>query len=230
MIIDDEPLIRTALSSAFRQDDMTVKTASCGNDALKELSDDRFDLCFIDIHLPDMNGLNIMKTLKTVSPGTRIVIMTGSEVDAAMLSSIQECASLLIAKPFDLDRVTAFATRVLAVETDHAHPADKEPFVNWLDANRRQHGRYASLHAISCALAGGQEQVERFAASVIDISAAGMGIQTDRPLDPGNILDFSGSALYGKGIVCWCRNSGAAAAWRSGVRFVEPACAPPVSG
>ncbi|HEY6011462.1 MAG TPA: response regulator, partial [Nitrospirota bacterium] len=230
LIVDDEPLILIALSAVFRRENMTVKAVALGREALKELQDNRFALCFIDIHLPDMNGLDVMRAVKAASPATTIVIMTGGEVDNKMLASIQQCASLLIAKPFDLDRITSFTARVLSREaqplsagSDHSLPAPREPFANWLEEDRRRHGRYASPHAISCVPAGGDGGKEGgFAASVIDISATGMGIQTDCPLKPGYFLEFSGLALYGRGIVCWSMNLGEKAAWRSGVRFVDP--------
>lgn len=224
LIVDDEPLIRTALSSVFRRDDMTVKTASNGEDALREIREERFDLCFIDIHLPDMNGLNIMSAVRAASPGTAVVIMTGSEVDAEMLSRISAGASLLMAKPFDLDRVKAFAAQILAEALpaeDHAAESPLPMFQNWTEDGMRRHTRYATLHAVSCVeAAGGGGEGRRFDATVIDISTNGMGIRADYAPRPGHILEFRGSSIAGRGVVQWCLSSGGSC--RAGVRFEEP--------
>lgn len=233
LIIDDEPLIRTALSAAFREEDISVIAVSCGSDALTEIDRNTFDLCFIDIHLPDMNGLNIMKTVKTVSPGTKIVIMTGSEVDDEMLKFIREYADLLMAKPFDLDRIKTFTTRVLTHAFRAAGQADNakggEAFETWLEEDQRQHKRYVTVHTISCvaAAAEGSRKENSFSASVLDISAAGMGIRADCSLKPGHLIGFSGSSILGMGIVQWCTSAGASC--RAGVRFVEPGQLPRAS-
>jgi len=235
LIVDDEPLIRTALSAAFREDNTSVTAVSCGSDALGEIDQNCFDLCFIDIHLPDMNGLNVMKAVKTVSPGTKIVIMTGSEVDDEMLKFIREHADLLMSKPFDLDRIKTFTTRVFAPmfpAGDHAgNTKGGEAFENWLEEDRRQHKRYATAHTISCvgAAAEGGRGENRFPASVIDISAAGMCIRADCSLKPGHFIGFSGSSILGLGIVQWSMSAGTESSCRAGLRFVEPEHAPRAS-
>ncbi len=230
LIVDDEPLIRTALSAAFREDNTLVTAVSCGSDALEEIDQNRFDLCFIDIHLPDMNGLNIMKAVKTVSPGTKIVIMTGSEVDDDMLKFIRQHADLLMSKPFDLDRIKTFTSRVFAPvfpAGDHADKTKGGAFENWLEEDQRQHKRYATAHAISCVGAAESDQEEnRFPASVIDISAAGMGIRADCSLEPGRVIGFSGSSILGMGIVQWSMSAETGSSCRAGLRFVEPEHAP----
>lgn len=114
LIVDDEFLILYSLSMTLRRDDREVKTVANGKDALKELGNRRYDLCFLDVRLPDMNGLDIMRTVKKISPTTKIIIMTASEITSAMMESIQESAQLLMSKPFDLFRVTAYVDQLLA--------------------------------------------------------------------------------------------------------------------
>jgi DNA-binding NtrC family response regulator len=114
LIVDDEYLIRNSLSMMLRGDDREVKTASTGRDALKEISNHHYDICFLDVHLPDMNGLDIMKIMKKVSQATNIIIMTGSEITYAMMISIRENARLFMAKPFEMGQVKAIVDKLLA--------------------------------------------------------------------------------------------------------------------
>jgi DNA-binding response OmpR family regulator len=147
LIVDDEELIRYALTAALRRDDALVLAISCGQDALAAIDHTAYDLCILDIHLPDMNGLDIMKTVKKVSPATKIIIMTASEIDAEMMKSIEEHADMLLPKPFDLDRVKSFVEHTLWAGTpvcrarDHflnEKEKDDKPFINWLmDGTRR---------------------------------------------------------------------------------------------
>ncbi len=239
LIVDDEQLIRYALSAAFRQDDTYVKPVSCGKDALAEIDHIYYNLCFLDINLSDMNGLDIMKTIKKISPSTKIIIMTGGEVDAEMLKSIQENADLLMAKPFDLDRIKGFVEHILG----HGTPAfqgedqgydgiDRESFVNWMMDDKRQHERRTTMQSTTCSLVssdGGQEET-CFMASILDISDSGIGIRTDYLLKPGHLLKFSdGPPARDTGVVRWSTSAGTEDSYRAGIQFVIPQNAPHLS-
>ena len=145
LIVDDENLICYSLTAALRREDTCARSASCGKDALAEIAHTVYDLCILDIHLPDMNGLDIMKLVKKVSPATKIIIMTGSVVDAEMMKSIEEHADLLLPKPFDLDRVKSFVEHLLGGGMHVRRAGDyfyneneDNPFINWLmDGTRR---------------------------------------------------------------------------------------------
>src|SRR5450759_4359608 len=113
LIVDDESLIRHSLAAALRQDDTYVKAVPCGNDALSQIDALFYQLCFLDVNLPDINGLDLMKTIKRSSPATKIIIMTAGVVDKPeSVRSIQANADLFLAKPFDLDRVKRLVDRI----------------------------------------------------------------------------------------------------------------------
>jgi DNA-binding response OmpR family regulator len=125
LIVDDESLIRHSLSAALRQDNIQVKAVPCGNDALGEIDAAFYDLCFLDVNLPDINGLDLMKAIRKSSPATKIVIMTASVIDELdMVQSIQANANLFLAKPFDLDHVKPFVDRIMG-ETSPLRPAEE---------------------------------------------------------------------------------------------------------
>jgi DNA-binding NtrC family response regulator len=134
LIVDDEFLILYALSKTLIDDDREIITASNGRDALREIGNRCYDLCLLDLHLPDMNGLDIMKKLREVSPATKIIIITGSVITDVMMKSIQENAHLLLPKPFDVEQVKAFASQMLSQPGPTALPGstalvDDEPFI-----------------------------------------------------------------------------------------------------
>jgi DNA-binding response OmpR family regulator len=230
LIVDDENLILHALSSAFRREDTSVRAVSCGKDALAELDNNSFHLCFLDIHLPDMNGLDIMKKVRKNSPDTKIVIMTATEVDVEMLKSIRENANLLLSKPFDLDRIKGFVDHIFAngrpvfgTGKPFYNDQDNDGFMNWLVDEKRQQERYATLEPVSCSLIReGQSREETdFTANIVDINDVGMGIQTSCMLKPGAVLRFSDSAeLFYPGIVRWCLITGSEDSCRAGIQFI----------
>ncbi|MFZ5996751.1 MAG: response regulator [Nitrospirota bacterium] len=113
LIVDDESLIRFALARSLQSNHITVKAVSTGESALSEINNQPYDLCLLDIHLSDANGLEIMKQIRTLSPQTKILIMTGSELDAVLRQSIEEHACGIIPKPFDLVQLKAAIKDVL---------------------------------------------------------------------------------------------------------------------
>jgi DNA-binding NtrC family response regulator len=118
LIVDDEPLILSQMSKAlyaicgFHGE---IITAANGEDAIKEIDCSFYNICFLDIRLPDMNGLDVMKKIKKMSPDTVIAIMTGSYITEDMERTIGEGASLFLEKPFDFSKIKFFMNKVLGM-------------------------------------------------------------------------------------------------------------------
>lgn len=125
LIVDDESLIRYSLSAALRQNDIVVKAVPCGRDALGEIDTFFYNLCFLDVDLPDINGLELMKTIRKSSPATKIIIMTGGMVDEPeTVRSIQANAHLFLPKPFDLDHVIQVVDQIIGQGTSRCQSGD----------------------------------------------------------------------------------------------------------
>ncbi len=229
LIVDDEFLIIYSLSATFHSSDVDVITAADGRTALKAINENHFDICFLDIHLPDVNGLEIMKKLRYLSPGSKVVIMTGSEVSEGMMKSIQENAHMLIAKPFDLDRIKAFVDRMLTsgkplYRDECTVLKDHMSFIKWLADDNRKHERKPFSKGITCHSISphdGQKISDTLAAHVIDISEAGMCIRTDYLLKPGHILRLYDTPSECTGVVRWSMSVGSMESYRAGIQFVS---------
>lgn len=122
LIVDDEPLILSQMSRALHAICAfhgEIKIVGNGEDAIEEIRRLFFNICFLDIGLPDMNGLDVMKKINEISSDTRIAIMTGSYVTEDMQRTIDEGASLFLEKPFDFQQIKAFMNKVLGVGGVH---------------------------------------------------------------------------------------------------------------
>lgn len=230
LIVDDENLIGYCLYASLRRDDTYVKTVDCGKDALCEINHIFYNLCFIDVNLPDMNGLEIMKIIKRSSPDTKIIIMTGGVVDEPeMLQSIRANANLLIPKPFDLHRIKLFVDRTIGQgipihqsEEQTYSGIELEPFENWLSEDNRQYERKAVKNCPTCSVVvsdAGQGE-KRFTASVLEISETGMRIRTESLLNPGQHLRFSDYPVLSTGVVQWSKGGGAEGSYCAGIQFI----------
>ena len=113
LVVDDEPLILWGISK-FLEKSAVVKAVASAEEALDEIEAQHYDLCFLDVILPGMTGLDAMKRINERSPNTKVVIMSGSSLDDAMKGQIEDLAYAFIEKPFGLSHIREVTERVAA--------------------------------------------------------------------------------------------------------------------
>ncbi len=226
LVVDDEYLLRYSLSSIFKNEETEVTTAADGASALHAINSGSFDLCLLDVQLPDMSGLDIMKKLRHISPRTIIVIMTGSDPSHAMMKSIQDNAHCLISKSFDLLQVKALVDLFVSKEPLNLHKSaaikDQISFITWLADDIRKHIRKPIADSISYWALPPQSDkpAALLTADVLDISEMGMCVLTDYELMPGHILMLNDPPSQNRAVVRWSKFSGTTRSYRAGLQFV----------
>ncbi len=210
LIIDDDLLILYGLEKALRQEDVEVTTASSAGVAEEELAICAYDLCLLDIHLPDYNGLDLMKIIKQVCPKTRVIIMTASYIDDDELSAnikqaMENGACHFLTKPFDLIEVKDIIRQALHNEDFHTGVrVSANSFVKRTrKCKRRQH-----MQQMDIALTVIGEGVSKrcFAKGyTVDISEGGVGVLTSYPLRVSQIVCLKSEITDKTGIVVWSR-------------------------
>jgi DNA-binding NtrC family response regulator len=123
LLVDDENLIRYSLSTTLRRGGSEVTAVANGKDALNEVNSTSFDICFLDVNLPDANGLELMKTVRKVSPATKIIIMTAVDLDERQMQNLRDCSSHFLPKPFDLEQVRSLVDGISKNEDPAAYDA-----------------------------------------------------------------------------------------------------------
>ena len=112
LIVDDEGLVRWSLKERFTQEGWTIAEAATAADALMQVNAGT-DLVLLDVHLPDGDGLAVLRRIKELSPDTLVVLMTAfSRVENAV-EAMKLGAYSYFNKPFNLDEVTATAEKAL---------------------------------------------------------------------------------------------------------------------
>src|SRR5262245_15793702 len=85
LIVDDEPIVRESLGSWFREDGFQVEVAQSGREALEKLTKRKWDIYLIDIKMPGMDGLELQRKIKEITPEASVIIMTAyASVDTAV--------------------------------------------------------------------------------------------------------------------------------------------------
>lgn len=115
LVVDDEASIRKVFSLVL-QDICLVTVASDGLEALTKLKEKKFDVVLLDIRLPGMSGMEVLKSIKEYDKEIQIIMVTGvKEIDAAV-ESIKLGAYNYITKPFDVDELRSLVQEVLVLK------------------------------------------------------------------------------------------------------------------
>lgn len=117
LIVDDEKNIRMTLSQALADMDVETETAVNGEEALSTLKDADFGLVLLDLRMPGMDGMEVLKKLRKDRPDIRVVIITAhgtidSAVDAMKLGAVD-----FIQKPFTPGEIRQMVSKIIARET-----------------------------------------------------------------------------------------------------------------
>ena len=123
LLVDDENLILYSLSTTLKHDGSEVMSVTNGKDALSEICRLPYDICFLDVNLPDANGFDLMRTVQQISPATRIIIMTAVDLDDEQMRYLHNNACHFLPKPFDLENVRSLVDNISRTEGAAAHDA-----------------------------------------------------------------------------------------------------------
>lgn len=102
LVVDDESIVREFFRDVARSLGGHVETAEDGDIAVEKYRSRHFDIVFMDMRMPHMNGLEACRSILTMDPSAKIVMMSGFSEDRLMDEAIRCGAICKISKPFDL--------------------------------------------------------------------------------------------------------------------------------
>jgi DNA-binding NtrC family response regulator len=113
LIVDDQEDLRFSLAKVVEKQGYRVTTAANGKDALDTLRSVIVDLVFLDIGLPDVNGIDLIGAIKEISDDVDIVMLTGINEAKTAVACLRAGAVDYIVKPFDIIEFRAILERLL---------------------------------------------------------------------------------------------------------------------
>ncbi len=123
LVIDDEPVIRELLSDMLSRRGYVVDTAEDGACGLEKAESTQYSVVFTDIRMPGMNGVEVYKRLKALSPESRVIVMTGYGLEEMIQEALSLGAFADVKKPFDLELIYGLVDQAL----DNAREGDTGP-------------------------------------------------------------------------------------------------------
>lgn len=103
LIVDDEESVRDSLYNWFIEDGFTAGCADSAGAALNMLENNHFDIILTDIKMPGMDGLELLKRIKTIRKETIVIIMTAFATVDTAVQALKDGAFDYVTKPFDPD-------------------------------------------------------------------------------------------------------------------------------
>ena len=113
LIADDEDGLRWVLEKGFRGAGYQVTAVKDGRAALTEVESQPFDVLLLDVRMPGIDGLALLKQLRERRPDAQVVIMTAHGTMETAVQAMQDGAYDYLTKPFDLDEALLVAERAL---------------------------------------------------------------------------------------------------------------------
>ena len=112
LVADDEESMRWVLSKALRKKGFTVDLAKDGDEAIKLIQDNNYDMAIFDIKMPGISGLDLLDRVRELKSDMLMVIMTAEASMKNAVEAMKRGAYDYITKPFDLDVIDAIVEKV----------------------------------------------------------------------------------------------------------------------
>lgn len=113
MIVDDELIVREALVNWFGKYGHDVESACSGLEALEKLEQRPFQVLFVDVKMPGMDGLELLENVRQTYPDTMVVIITAYGSIESAVKAMKTGASDYLLKPFKTEQLSLAMERVL---------------------------------------------------------------------------------------------------------------------
>jgi len=105
LIVEDEPVICDGCRLVLGERGYRVEICRTGKQGLLALEREAYDVLLLDLKLPDLDGMEILKILRQEKPGLPVIIMTGYSTTSSAVEAMKLGAADYLAKPFSDDEL-----------------------------------------------------------------------------------------------------------------------------
>jgi CheY-like chemotaxis protein len=172
LVVDDEKNIRLTMSHSLEPLGMKVQTAINGEEALQKLEETQFGLVFLDLKMPGMEGMDVLRRIKDDWPAIRVIIITAHGTIETAVEAMKLGAVDFVQKPFTPDEIRDLATQVLERETlDEATAEDYPTLIELAKRHITDRGFDMAQEVIQKAIAAdpGQPEAYNLLAALLEI-------------------------------------------------------------
>lgn len=144
LVVEDDPVIRAALIEVLTGHGYAVKTAHQGFEALREVTQDPPDIVVLDLGLPDLDGLDVLRMIRGISR-VPVLVATARDDDTEAIRLLNAGADDYMVKPFSGGQLAARLAAVLRRSAPSGEERDRQPVVQVADLRIDPAARTAHL-------------------------------------------------------------------------------------
>ena len=112
MVVDDEEAMRESLSAWLHKEGYQVTAASGGPEALAKLAKEEWDLLLVDIKMPDMDGMELLRLVRAEHPSVLVVMITAYGSIETAVEAMKQGANDYLLKPFDPEQLLLLIEKI----------------------------------------------------------------------------------------------------------------------
>ncbi|HEX8987509.1 MAG TPA: response regulator transcription factor [Rhodocyclaceae bacterium] len=149
LLVEDDPLLGDGLAAGLRQSGFAVDWVKDGESGLAALQSERFDLAVLDLGLPRLSGMEVLRRLRAQGGAMPVLILTARDATSDKIAGLDGGADDYLVKPVDLDELAARVRALLRRSAGRAEPVLRQGGVMLDPAAHRveQDGREVELSA-----------------------------------------------------------------------------------
>ncbi len=115
LVVDDDLLVAWSIARVLSSPECCVQVVHRGEEARREISRAHFNLILLDVHLPDANGLELLRTIRAMDPAPEVIILSGDATEGNRERAVRGGAFRFVEKPFQLSDVERAVISALAL-------------------------------------------------------------------------------------------------------------------
>ena len=105
LVVDDDESIRNTVKAILEDEGYIVDLAATGMEAIKRTEETTYNVALIDIRLPDLEGVELLKLMKDAVPRTRKIMVTGYPSMQNAVDALNKNADVYLIKPVDIEKL-----------------------------------------------------------------------------------------------------------------------------
>ncbi len=113
LVVDDELIVRESMAGWLNRAGHEVHTAQGGHEAMEMIDSSAYDLVFLDIRMPDISGLEILKIIKLNQPSALVVMITAYSSVETAIEAMKNGADDYLVKPFEPERLKLLTEKLI---------------------------------------------------------------------------------------------------------------------
>jgi DNA-binding NtrC family response regulator len=113
LVVDDEPMVCVALTNWLQEENYLARAVHDGPQAIAAVREETWDIVLLDLRMPGMDGMEVLKQVREISPQSVVIIMTAYASVPSAVQAMKDGAYDYIVKPLDVDQLTRMLKRIV---------------------------------------------------------------------------------------------------------------------